>query len=314
MTGPLCVIVNYKTPDLTIRSLDALVVALAGLPGSRVIVVDNDSRDGSYDKLARAIEERGLQASVELVASPKNGGFGYGCNIGIARNAASATPAKYVYILNSDAFPEPDAVRVLVDFMEAHPRAGFIASCVIDRHGNLRHPARRFPTIFSEFDRALRWGWVSRRLARWHLHLPPSDMPIKAEWVGGVSMMLRKEALDEVGGFDEGFFLYFEETDLMYRAAKHGWETWLVPASKVSHVGSASTGMTDLSRPTPAYWFQSRDRFFRKAYGGSYLVGTNLLWVAGFAVWRVRRVLQRKPDTDPRRMLVDFIRHSSFRG
>ncbi len=312
--GPLCVIVNYRTAELTLRSLDALLVALDDLPDARVLIVDNDSRDGSYEVLCQAVRRRGLAPRVEVVASPKNGGFGYGCNIGIRRNAASPQPADYVYILNSDAFPQPAAVRELIAFMEAHPRAGFAASCVIDRHGKLRHPARRFPTLFSEFDRALRWGVVTRLLARWQMQLPPSDAPIKADWVGGVSMMLRRRALDEIGSFDEGYFLYFEEVDLMFRGAQRGWESWLVPTSKVGHVGSASTGLADRTRPRPGYWFEARRRFLRKAYGTRYLLLTNLLWIAGFTAWRARRVLQKKADTDPPNMLADFIRYGGLRG
>jgi len=185
---------------------------------------------------------------------------------------------------------------------------------VIDRHGKLRHPARRFPTVFSELDKALRLGIVTRLLSRWQMQLPPSDKPIKADWVGGVSMMLRKQTIDDIGGFDDGFFLYYEEVDLMFRGARKGWESWLVPESKVGHVGSASTGITEQGRPRPSYWFRARARFLRKAYGPSYLLMTNLVWVTAFATWRVRRMVQGKADTDPPGMLVDFIRYSGLKG
>jgi GT2 family glycosyltransferase len=314
--GPYCVIVNYRTAALTLRSLDALLGALVDLPDARVLIVDNDSQDGSYETLCKAVRERGVEDRVEVVASPMNGGFGYGCNIGIARNAAREQPAKYIYILNSDAFPEPQAVRALVEFMESHPQAGFAASCVIDRGGNLRHPARRFPSIWSELDKGLRLGIVSRLLSRWEMEmqLPPSDEPIKADWVGGVSMLLRKRTLDEIGVFDDGYFLYFEEVDLMFRGAQRGWESWLVPESRVGHVGSASTGLGEVGRPRPSYWFRARTRFLRKAYGPAYLLLTNLVWVSAFATWRVRRAIQGKADTDPPGMLVDFIRYSGLKG
>ena len=118
--GPFCVIVNYRTAELTLRSLEALLAALDDLPDARVLIVDNDSRDGSYEVLCQAVRQRGLAPRVEVVASPKNGGFGYGCNIGIRRNAAAPQPADYVYILNSFAdiyrftvggAPLPDALQ-----------------------------------------------------------------------------------------------------------------------------------------------------------------------------------------------------------
>jgi hypothetical protein len=123
-------------------------------------------------------------------------------------------------------------------------------------------------------------------------------------------MMFRREMLEQVGLFDETFFLYFEETDLCRRAALAGWPTWYVVESRVAHVGHGSTGLKDKSRPMPTYWFDSRRHFFVKNYGRAYTWAANALHATGLATFKVRSRLQRKDDPDPARFLRDFVRYN----
>ena len=120
--------------------------------------------------------------------------------------------------------------------------------------------------------------------------------------------------LEQIGLLDEGLYTYFDDTDICLRAARAGWETWFVPASRVIHLGGASTGVTGNRPPArrPAYWYQARRRFFLKNYGACYTALADAAFILGFAAWRVRRRLQHKPDTDPPYMLIDSIRHSVF--
>ena len=122
--------------------------------------------------------------------------------------------------------------------------------------------------------------------------------------------MIRRKVFEDIGLFDEEFFLYFEEIDLCARAAKAGWQTWYVEESFVHHEGAVSTGMNDRSRPVPSYWFESRTRFFMKAHGSPTLVAANVLFTLGYALFRARRLIQRKPDRDPPHLLTDFIKHN----
>jgi GT2 family glycosyltransferase len=126
-------------------------------------------------------------------------------------------------------------------------------------------------------------------------------------------MVIRREVFASVGLLDEKYFLYFEEVDFCFQAKKAGWECWYVPASRVVHLVGQSSGVTDRKRPPkrlPKYWFDSRRRYFLKNYGWLYAVLADLAWLSGFILWRWRRAIQRKPDTDPPRMMSDFLLNS----
>jgi hypothetical protein len=116
--------------------------------------------------------------------------------------------------------------------------------------------------------------------------------------------------LDDVGLFDEEFFLYFEETDLCRRARAVGWQVWTVPECQVHHEGAVVTGLDDLSRPRESYWFESRSRYFRKHEGRSGLLLANLAWLTGSLGFRARQLLTRRSSPNPPRLLRDFLRHS----
>jgi GT2 family glycosyltransferase len=123
-------------------------------------------------------------------------------------------------------------------------------------------------------------------------------------------MMLRRDVLDSVGLFDEAFFLFYEEMDLCLRAHRAGWTTWYVHESHVRHAGAVSTGLRENGRRVPPYWYASRIHYFLKNHGRRHLWGANALFALGYAAWRVRRRLQRKPDVDPPHLLVDFLRYN----
>jgi GT2 family glycosyltransferase len=126
-------------------------------------------------------------------------------------------------------------------------------------------------------------------------------------------MILRRSMLDEVGLLDEGLYTYFDDVDVCLRARRAGWQVWFVPESRIVHLEGASTGITQrVARRRPAYWFQARRRFFLKSYGPLYAAAVDAAHLAGFALWRVRRRIQRKPDLDPPHMLADALRHSVF--
>ena len=126
-------------------------------------------------------------------------------------------------------------------------------------------------------------------------------------------MILRRTMLEEIGLLDEGLYTYFDDVDICLRARRAGWETWYVPESKIIHLEPASTGVTPTTvNRRPAYWFQARQRFFLKSYGKAYTALADIAFIFGFSLWRLRRWIQRKPDTDPPHMLIDSIRHSVF--
>lgn len=305
----LAVTINYKTPDMTMEAVRALLPELEGI-SSRVIIVENDSRDGSYEKMQAQLEKEDWGDKVSLFHSGHNGGFGYGNNFGIRLGLASDDPPEYIYLLNSDAFPDDGAIRTLLDFMDGHPAVGIAGSYVHGTDGVPHETAFRFHSIASEFEASIRFGPVSKLLSSSIVPIMPIPTePLEVGWVAGASMILRRRMLDEIGLFDESFFLYYEETDLCLRAKRHGWSTWYVPSASVAHVGSASTGAYTVHKRRPTYWFDSRRYYFEKHFGRGYANAADAAFMAGELLWRVRRVVEGKPPAGAKYLLRDFLSH-----
>ena len=303
-------ILNYKTADMTIECVRNARKAVAPIDDHRIEVVDNDSQDGSYETIRAAREAEGWD-DVDVVASGHNGGFGAGNNFAIRRALASDDPPDFVFLLNSDAFPEEDAIEKLIGFMERHPEIGIAGSQLYGTDGVPHISAFRFPTLQSEVLGSTRLGLLSRMMPEREVPIrprPTASRPV--DWLAGAAMMIRREVLEDVGLFDETFFLYFEETDLCRRARLRGWPTWYVVESQVAHVGHASTGLKDLSRPMPRYWFDSRRHYFTKNHGKAYTWAVNAAQAVGLASYKVRARLQKKEDPNPTRFLRDFVRYN----
>jgi GT2 family glycosyltransferase len=302
------ILINYKTPLMTLDSLATLMRELEGRHDVCVTVVDNASRDGSVQLLTSAIERHGWIDRVTVVETERNGGFAYGVNFGINALPADQRP-DFVFLLNSDAFPGPSSIDVLLEFLIQNPRVGIAGSYIHGPDGETHTTAFRFPSVLGELEGAMRLGPVTRLLARHRLPIQPvPTQDSRVDWLAGASMLIRAELFDEVGPFDDRFFLYYEETDFCRRALAAGWETWYVPKSRVMHIGSVSTGMKRGDERMPSYWFESRAHYFRKNHGAATLWMANAVWVLAFASWRIRRAIQRKEDTDRPRMLGDFVR------
>ena len=244
-----------------------------------------------------------------MIASDHNGGFGAGMNIGFGTPLSDGTLPDYYYLLNSDAFPEPGAVQVLRDFLSANSGAGMVGSYIRGVDGEPHCTAFRFPSIAGEFEGSVRTGFVSRLLKASIVPMGIPKQETQVDWTAGASLMIRRKMIEEIGGFDERFFLYYEETDLCHRAAQAGWRTHYLPASEVAHIGSASTGMKTWAR-TPQYWFDSRLYYFTKTHGRAYAVLATLARITGASIWQVRCLFQTKPQADPTGFLGDLISHS----
>jgi N-acetylglucosaminyl-diphospho-decaprenol L-rhamnosyltransferase len=277
----LTVVLNYKTPDMTLKAAEAALTAMEGIAGG-IVIVDNDSQDGSFEAMSARAIARGWtdDGRVRVIQSGRNGGFGAGNNVGIQARLADGSAPDYVYILNSDAFPAPDAIRVLLDHLETTPEAGFSGSYIHGTDGETHLTSFRFPSIASEFEGAINFGPVTRLLKNAKVPIETPTETRTVDWLAGASMMMRQSILDEIGLFDETFFLYFEETDLCLRARRAGHLTDYVPASKVAHIGSASTGMKEWAR-VPDFWFDSRWHYFSKNHGSLYAATATVVHLVG---------------------------------
>jgi N-acetylglucosaminyl-diphospho-decaprenol L-rhamnosyltransferase len=307
------VIVNYRTAGLTIDCLRSLVAERADVPGMSVVVTDNDSGDDSAGRITAAIQAEGWGDWASVMPLERNGGFAYGNNAAIAPALGGQPPADYVLLLNPDTVIRPGAIRELISFMESHPRVGIAGSRLEDPDGSPQRSAFRFQGVASELEEGLRLGIVSRLLERYVVAPPVPERQCRTDWVAGASMMVRRAVFEQIGLLDEGYFMYFEEVDFCLRAARAGWECWYVPESRVVHLVGQASGVTDRTQQRkrrPAYWFESRRRYFVRNHGRAYAALADTAWAAGYAMWRVRRAIQSKPDTDPAKLLGDFIRHS----
>ena len=314
-TRLLVVIVNYRTAGLTIDCLHSLVSEVRSLPGTRIVVTDNDSGDESAERIQRAIETEGWGDWASFQPLERNGGFAYGNNAAIRPALLSPNPPPYILLLNPDTIVRPGAFKALVEFMDSHPDVGIAGSRLEDPDGTPQHSAFRFHTVFSELDLGLRLGFVTKLLNNWVIAPPISDETCQTDWVAGASMIVRREVFESAGLMDEEYFMYYEEMDFCLQAKKAGWSCWYVPQSHVVHLVGQSSGVTDTKRPPkrlPQYWFDSRRRYFLKNHGWLYTALADAAWTVGFVLWRVRRVIQRKPDQDPPNVLGDFVRNSVF--
>jgi len=126
-------------------------------------------------------------------------------------------------------------------------------------------------------------------------------------------MIIRRKMVEQIGPLDEGLYTYFDDIDYCLNAKRAGWHTWFVPQSVVTHIEGSSTGIAArVVKRRPDYWFQARRRFFLKNHGAFYTALADAAFLFGFALWRMRRQIQRKPDTDPPHMLADAFRNSVF--
>ncbi|WP_406696195.1 glycosyltransferase family 2 protein [Singulisphaera sp. Ch08] len=313
----LVVIVNYRTADLVTDCLRSLEAEVDSLPGIQVVVVDNASGDGSVDRLVAAIVENLWEGWASILPVERNGGFAAGNNAAIQPALEAAAPPDYVLLLNPDTVVHGGALRTLYDFMEAKPEVGIAGSRLEDPDGTPQRSAFRFPSVLGEIENGLRFGVVTKLLHRWVVAPPVPEVACRTDWVSGACLLVRREVFDAVGLLDADYFMYYEEVDFCKRAAQAGWPCWFVPEARVVHLVGQSTrvetGVVARKRQ-PTYWFASRRRYFQ-TYLGKYATWlTDLAWASSFASYRVRRVVQRKPDTDPFGLLGDFVRHNLLRS
>jgi N-acetylglucosaminyl-diphospho-decaprenol L-rhamnosyltransferase len=302
------VIVTYRSAQLTVACLRSVQAerATSGL-AIRAVVVDNAS--GDLPALEAAVATHDWGAWVSLVGAPRNGGFAYGNNLGIEQSYAGGAPA-YIYLLNPDTEVRPGAIGALVRFLEAHPDAGIAGSSFERADGSEWPIAFRFPTLLSELDAGLQFGLASRVLRRWIVAREMSKAAQPVDWISGASMMIRPAVLEAIGGLDEVYFLYFEETDFCRRARQAGFATWYVPDSRIMHIVGQSTSVTDRPRRLPSYWFESRRRYFAVTLGIRRAILIDLVAVLAHALGTCKRAALGRAGTGVPHFLRDLLRHS----
>lgn len=307
----LTIIVNYRTPDLTLDCLRSLSPEIVDRPGFHVVVLDAASEDDSVPRLAEGLRHLPFRDRCTLVPLERNGGFAYANNVAIRRSIERTEIPRYYFLLNPDTIVRPGAIEALVRFADAHPQAGIVGSRCENLDGSPRSSAFRFHTVLGELESTAQIGLLSRLLGRALPVIPSDASPIRVDWVSGAAMLVRSEVVLTIGGLDEEFFLYYEETDFARRAADAGIECWHVPESRVVHLCGRSTGVTGTQsrgRRRPRYWFESRHRYFTKHHGRPYAAMADAAWLLGTSVQSAARALRRRPSDGPTHLGRDFLR------
>ncbi|UVK40246.1 glycosyltransferase family 2 protein [Mesorhizobium sp. AR10] len=312
------IVVNYRTADLTIECLAALLDDPTLPADTHIMVVDGASGDDSVPVLTAEIETRDLQRRISLLPLAINGGFAYANNRGIEAIGSTYGKPEFYLLLNPDTVARPGAVARLLEFLKTDPAIGIAGSRLEDPDGTPQACAFRFLSVASEFEAEIKTGLVSNLLSRWRV-VPPDlpEEPSRVGWVSGACMLVRRDVFEAVGLMDEEYFLYYEELDFCLRAARANWQCWHVPQSRVIHFVGQSTGVSrreGKKARRPSYWFESRKRYFTKNHGRRYAFMANLAWIAGYMGWRVRQILTGRKNEDPPHLLRDFVRHNFFFG
>jgi GT2 family glycosyltransferase len=305
------VIVTYRCAALTIDSLRSVAAerAAAGFQ-IRAVVVDNAS--GDAPPIAEAIESNGWRSWVTLVTAPKNGGFAYGNNLGIARAYKDHVPS-YIYLLNPDTQVRPGAIGCLARFLESHQEVGIAGSSFEMSDGSDWPFAFHFPTLMSEMLQGMELSPLMHLFKRWVVAQAMTRVPQPIDWICGASMLIRPAVLESIGGMDEDYFLYFEETDFCYRAKRSGFATWYVPESRVMHIGGQSTAVTDLRsgpKRLPSYWFESRRRYFAMTYGIGHAMRIDIVALLACSIGLLKRAAVGRMHTATPHFIRDLFRHS----
>lgn len=281
------VIVSYNTRDILAACL-ASVQASVGAGRVETIVVDNASRDGSADMVARHFP------GVGLVRSETNLGFA------AANNAAfKLARGRYVVLLNPDALLAPDTLATAVARMDATPGAGLAGGKLIGGDGSLQPSAREFPSLLNEVlvlsGLAARFP-RSRLFGRFDRGWADPDLAAEVDWVPGAFTIVRRAALDHVGAFDERFFLYYEEVDLCRRFKAAGWQVWYWPSIVVRHTGGESSKTVENVEFTSSgsqliLWRMRSGLLYYRKHHGATIAGL----VAGLEVgWHTLRRLKTR--------------------
>lgn len=308
------VIVNYKTPKLVVQCLASLKDAALKHDLS-VFIGDAASGDESVEVINDFIARERLDWA-HCFGIGRNGGFAYGNNAVLSRYVLSDSEISHVYFLNPDTYIYPGAVDALVSFLQSRPEVGIVGSRLENPDGSLRAYAFRAPQPWREFFRAVRLSSLSRIFPQTTLTIEELREDRQVDWVTGASFMVRRDVLDDIGLMDDGYFLYFEETDLMTRARAAGYDVWHVSESRVVHLAGQSTGVRTGDsklglKPLSPHWLASRRRYMRKHFGPLGPHFANAFFLLGDVIYRLHRLLRAQPIENPPNLWRSYLEAKS---
>jgi len=283
------VIVNYRTPELSLRSLDSLLPEIDPRR-DEIVLVDNGSGDDSMERMRSGVQSRRSSAPVKLVEAGRNRGYSAGVNLGIR-----AVEADHYLVLNSDVIVRQGAISALVASTEQEPRPAMVAPRLEGREGDAQVSAFRYPSPLGELVEAAGTGPITRLFSR-NASADSSNLSDAERWVSFAAVLISRITIERVGLMDEGFFMFFEDVDYCRRVRSAGGEIVDCPDARIVHLRGASSPvkrLRDQRERLPSYFYESRARYFSKHLGRSALWRANALWMLGQSIAVARELVGR---------------------
>lgn len=292
------ILVSYNTIEMTRKALSHLFTSTGDFE-FEIFIIDNASKDNSADIIRKEYPQ------ITLIENKQNVGFGRANN-----QALPFVRGRYVLLLNTDAFIEPDTISRTVQYMDAHPKCGILGVKLLGRDGTLQPSCRFFPTPWNLFleRTGLKRIFKQTKLVddmSWD-HASAKE----CDWVPGCYYLVRKEAVDQVGLFDPRYFLYYEEVDHCFATKQAGWSVVYFPDTPVVHIGGESAKqegeISSKSRQIESLQIESELLYFRKNHGLSGAVINVFLATLGDGILLLKDMLKLKPL----KVLCTHISHS----
>ncbi|XOV81739.1 MAG: glycosyltransferase family 2 protein [bacterium] len=300
-------IVNWRTSEMVGNCLASMAPEID--KSIHVLVVDNGSEDGSKEAISDFIRSKGWNW-VTLIPLSENRGFAAGNNAAIRCAKANFPNLEGVMLLNPDTLVMPKAISTMQKFLRSNPDIGIVGGRSEHLDGSPQDCSFKFYNPISEFCSNFRFGKLNKLLDRYVNNGNIPEEPTEVDWVSGAFMLVRKQVFDDIGFMDEAFFLYFEETDFTFRARKHGWRCWHIPEARIVHLVGQSSGVTNKAlrhARRPAYWYQSRARYFLLNHGRGYALFCDALALLGSSLLVLRCLLSGEISPNPERYLRDLV-------
>lgn len=276
------VIVNFRTPDLSLRAMDSVIPQLDA-QRDVVLLVENGSGDESASALEAGIRARGSSVPIRLLEAPENRGYSAGVNLGLC-----GVEAEYYLVLNSDIIVREGGVRELLDVAEGDDQPALVSPRLESVDGEAQISTFSYPSLLGELVEAAGSGPITRMVARY-----ADDPEKREEWVSFAAVLIPRSTIGRIGLMDDAFFMFFEDVDYCRRVRVAGGETVRCEKARVVHLRGASSPVKSLRErreQLPAYFYESRSRYFTKHHGRVALWLANALWTLGRLVDAVREL------------------------
>lgn len=280
-------IVSYNTRKYLRACLQSVIAEGA----DEIVVVDNASSDGSSTMVGTGFPQ------VQLRVNTTNRGFGAAAN-----QAVASCGAPYVLLLNADTVLHEGTIRALETHLDRHPQAGIVGPRLVNLDGSLQASCFPFPIPVNVFLELSNLSAVVQHLPvmrERYLRSWRHDRVRVVPWVLGAALAIRREAFDAVGGFDESFFMYSEESDLCYRLHARGWQTHFTPEATIVHVGGVSTVQYRTTMAARA--LTSTIDFYRRHYSRGQLLQLKLIMIVSMLAKMARDRVHLLSVRDPLR-------------